>query len=320
MKISVAMCTYNGEQFLKEQLDSIINQTLLVDEIIVCDDCSTDKTLDILDKYDLENPNLFKIHKNEINLRSVKNFEKSVGLCSGDFIFLSDQDDIWVDNKVEKMIEYFNLNPNINVLATNGFCIDDKSIVHEKYAVWDVPEFMRENGIEVNYFKIISYVSNIATGASMAFRKKIVRDILPFPIIKNFHHDEWIAIVSSYTNSFELLNDKLFYYRMHENQQVGGVFCEKNELKKKLFIELFNIDLEVLTLKAYKIKLKKYCASFKKNKKLIPIKNKHIDFNNVLNDIELNFNKTKINFKSKSKIKYYFISFTDQLLKKRILK
>ena len=75
MKLSVAMCTYNGGRFLKEQIDSILNQTLKVDEIIVCDDISTDDTLTILEEYSNKNPNLFKIYKNEINLKSVKNFE-----------------------------------------------------------------------------------------------------------------------------------------------------------------------------------------------------------------------------------------------------
>ena len=238
MRISVALCTFNGEKFIVDQIDSILNQTLKVDEIIVCDDGSSDKTIEILKDYQSKFLGLFKIFRNEINLRSVKNFEKAISLCTGDIIFLADQDDVWIDIKVEKMIDYFNKNQKIDVLATNGYCIDEKSVVQEKYAVWDVPEFLRKQNIEVDYFKIMSYAGNIATGASMAFRKSIVQDFLPFPIIKNFHHDEWIAIISSYTNSFELLNDKLFYYRTHKNQQVGGVFYNKTlSNKKKLSVD-----------------------------------------------------------------------------------
>jgi len=102
MKLSVALCTFNGEIFLKEQLDSILNQSINIDEIIVCDDQSTDNTKQILESYKKDNPDLFKIYYNEKNLRSNKNFEKAIKLTSGDYIFLSDQDDIWKENKVEE--------------------------------------------------------------------------------------------------------------------------------------------------------------------------------------------------------------------------
>ena len=88
MKISVALCTYNGEKFLKEQINSILQQSIHVDEIVICDDCSIDSTKEILDEFLQDFPNIFKIYINEINLRSNKNFEKAIKLCSGDFIFL----------------------------------------------------------------------------------------------------------------------------------------------------------------------------------------------------------------------------------------
>ena len=107
MKLSVALCTFNGEIFLKEQLDSILNQSINIDEIIVCDDQSTDNTKQILESYKKDNPDLFKIYYNEKNLRSNKNFEKAIKLTSGDYIFLSDQDDIWKENKVEETLAVF---------------------------------------------------------------------------------------------------------------------------------------------------------------------------------------------------------------------
>ena len=244
MKISVAICTYNGEKFLKEQIDSILNQTLKVDEIVVCDDGSSDKTITILNEYAALNLNLFKIYINEVNLRSVKNFEKAITLCTGDIIFLSDQDDIWVKEKAEDYVDYFNKNPKIEVLASNGYCINEESEIEEKFAIWEVPEFLKEQNILFDYFKLITHIENIATGASMAFRKEIVSKILPFPIMKNFHHDEWIAIISAQTNKFKLLNNKYFYYRIHNNQQVGGVFFNKSKKNKILLTEIF-IKIEV---------------------------------------------------------------------------
>ena len=319
MKISVAICTYNGDQFIEEQIDSVLNQSLKVDEIVVCDDGSTDRTIAILNNYCLAYPNVFKIFRNDKNLKSVKNFEKSIGLCSGDYIFLSDQDDLWVKNKVETIIDFFEKNENISVLATNGYCIDQNSSVHEKYSVWDVPHFLRESNIEFDYFKIISFIGNIATGASMALRKSIIPDIFPFPIIKGFHHDEWIAIIASYQKKFELLNEKLFYYRIHEKQQVGGVFFDKNEKVKKNILKVFNYNSNNLSIVDYKKKLKKLCVSYKKNQCLIDNATSSIDFTKILKEIENLFLLNKNDFKKNNLIPYLFISFTDKLLNKRIL-
>ena len=108
MKLSVAMCTYNGAEFIEEQLISILNQTVKIDEIIICDDCSTDDTLEILQKIIEQNNSVITIFRNEVNLRSNKNFEKALSLCTGDYIFFSDQDDIWKKNKVQKFIDKFN--------------------------------------------------------------------------------------------------------------------------------------------------------------------------------------------------------------------
>lgn len=318
MKVSVAICTYNGEQFIKEQIDSILSQSHKVDEIVVCDDGSTDATIAILEEYSLNNPGVFKICQNEINLRSVKNFEKAISLSTGDIIFLSDQDDKWVEEKVEEYLAYFNQNPQIMVLASNGYCIDDHSKVHEKYSVWDVPVFLQEANMNFSYHFIISYLFNIATGASMAVRKEFLPEIMPFPNIKGFHHDEWMAYVSSKNNQFELLQKKYFYYRIHENQQVGGVFFDKTNINKKKILENFKSFGEDLNFKNYKIKLKRLCSAFKKNKKLA--KN-HSDERNIYDEkceeILKMFDATRETMKEKYPIKSSLLKLTDKILNKR---
>jgi glycosyltransferase involved in cell wall biosynthesis len=105
MKTSVAICTFNGEKYIKAQLESILNQTLAIDEIIICDDGSNDKTIAIIELIQIENPNKISLYKNKVNLGSTKNFEKAISICTGYYIFLSDQDDIWKENKVEKVIQ-----------------------------------------------------------------------------------------------------------------------------------------------------------------------------------------------------------------------
>ncbi|MWB94787.1 glycosyltransferase [Flavobacterium sp. GA093] len=303
MKISVAMCTYNGEKHLVEQLDSILNQTHKVDEIIVCDDRSSDKTIEILNNYKINFPNIFQIYQNEVTLRSVKNFEKAITLCTGDIIFLSDQDDRWVSEKVEEYIIYFNSHPNIKTLSSNGYCIDDNSILKDKYSLWDIPRFLREENIDFNYYTLISQILNVATGASMAFKKEVLSDILPFPVVDKFHHDEWIALISSSKDQFELLDKKYFYYRLHDNQQVGGVFYDKTEKTKLWLIDMCNLNHDNISFKQYKKRWKRVFRAYQKNIKLSTFDTKFSD------SFKINSEETKnLFFKTESamKKKYFF--------------
>ena len=122
--ISVAMATYNGEKFLKEQLDSIFSQTMPIDELVICDDCSKDKTIEIIQSYQKRYP--IKLFQNEKNLGYKLNFKEAMDYCSGDFIFLCDQDDIWMKDKVEKMISKIQGNSKIQALASSFVYIDSK--------------------------------------------------------------------------------------------------------------------------------------------------------------------------------------------------
>lgn len=318
MKTSVAICTYNGEKYLREQLDSILNQTVSVDEIVICDDNSSDGTHDIIEQYCSKYPNIIKFYINEINLRSVKNFEKAISLCNYEIIFLSDQDDIWVNEKVEEYLEFFEKNKNIKVLASNGYCLNDNSQIEEKYAIWDVPNFLNENKVSYNYFDLINYVANIATGASMAFRKIIVPDIVPFPIINGFYHDEWISIISSYNNEFKFLEKKYFYYRIHSDQQVGGVFFDKNYKNKLYLTEFFNIQNENIPFYMFKKRLSKIVSLNRLSKKLLET---HPKYNLIFEGLIIKTNLSYYTTKRKMQINYpvnsFFMNISDKLLLKR---
>lgn len=255
-KISVALCTYNGEKFLHHQIDSILNQTLKVDEIVVCDDGSTDKTHQILNEYQKKFPEVFKIHINEKNLRSVKNFEKAISLCTGEIIFLSDQDDVWENNKVEVFNAFFGINKQIDVLCSNGFIINESNQKQDLYTVWDVPEFLETNKQEIDYFKIFATIGNFATGATMALRKSFLHQVLPFPDIEGLHHDEWIALTSAEQKKFAFLNKKLFSYRIHSEQQVGGISYPKNDVSKRKLINRFDYDKKPETFRDFKTKFR----------------------------------------------------------------
>lgn len=256
IKTSVALCTYNGEKYIRDQIDSILGQSLKVDEIVVCDDGSTDKTLSILAEYKNKFPNIFKIHINEKNLRSVKNFEKAISLCSGEIIFLSDQDDLWEREKVKFFNDFFETNQNIDVLCSNGFIIDENNIQKNQYTVWDVPTFLRESKKEIDYFKIFATIGSFATGASMAIRKSFVNKVIPFPTVEGLHHDEWIALVSSEQKKFAFLNDKLLSYRIHSAQQVGGISYSKDKASKEKLISRFDYAKKPKIFRDFKIKLR----------------------------------------------------------------
>ncbi|MCH5716822.1 glycosyltransferase [Niabella hibiscisoli] len=139
--ISVALCTYNGAAFLQEQLDSILGQDLPPNEIIICDDGSTDDTLSILERYRQKYPAIIKVIYNKQQLGSVKNFEKAINLCSGDIIFLCDQDDIWFPHKTISVVNIFNRRPDIKAVSHNlQICLADKELTN--LTIWDTTGFL----------------------------------------------------------------------------------------------------------------------------------------------------------------------------------
>lgn len=220
MKISVALCTFNGEKYISEQLDSILNQSVKVDEIIVCDDMSTDETYQILEKYKNDNPSIFKIFQNETNLKSVKNFEKAINLCSGNVIFLSDQDDIWTIEKVEKCVAIFNSKKDIEAIFTNAYLINQ---LNKKFnfSLFDSIYFNPKIVNKISLFEYLVKKKNVVTGATFCFKKNSTNEIFTFPELKNFHHDYYLALHFASQNKLYCLNENLTNYRLHDNQQVG---------------------------------------------------------------------------------------------------
>ncbi|MFN8438138.1 MAG: glycosyltransferase [Cytophagales bacterium] len=217
MKISIALCTYNGEKFIRDQINSFINQTIIPNEIVVCDDKSTDKTLEILNEFKKEHLNIhFEILSNTSTLGVVKNFEKAISNCSGDIILLSDQDDLWVDNKIEKIVNYFIIETEIDVVFTNGYLMGNK-----EGTLWDYAKFKsNRQKFWNNHGALLSFLKykSICTGASMAIRKRAFSYILPINNDSNVLHDCWIGINAAYQNRIGFLPDKLFYYRIHSEQ------------------------------------------------------------------------------------------------------
>lgn len=224
MKLSVAMCTYNGSKFIHEQLISVIKQSRLVDEIIIFDDCSTDATVEIINMYVEKYPGLIQLFQNNKNLKSTKNFENAITHCTGDYIFLADQDDIWDYYKVEKIIAKFEENEFLEGIFTNGKLIDDNNETIPNTDMWESFCFFEKNLEKpVDLLCLLKHHANMVTGATLCIKKSIVDLILPFPDLtkKKFYHDEWIALILASRNSLGYINEYLISYRIHSNQQIG---------------------------------------------------------------------------------------------------
>ena len=222
IKISVALCTYNGEKYIRQKLESILLQTTAVTEIIVVDDCSSDSTLQIVNDMDNLYPGIIKLYSNDRNIGFLKNFEKALIACSGDFIFFSDQDDVWHENKVERVISYLEKSGMWGVF-TNGELIDGDGnmLGRTLFESLDVDKYLSQEVCCPDLFTMLSLNSNFVTGATLVITKEAKQVVLPFRVSKNIYHDHFIALKLSAMGKFACLNECLVSYRIHAKQQIG---------------------------------------------------------------------------------------------------
>jgi glycosyltransferase involved in cell wall biosynthesis len=199
--ISVVLCTYNGENFLEEQLNSIITQTYPNLEIIIFDDASTDGTISILQKYQ-QHSNIH-IHFNETNVGFAKNFEKAVLKATADLICFADQDDIWMPEKIELL--YKNIGHH-SLIYSNSLLMDNQGKSLTKY----LSDFRKLQ----NIYDSKSFVFlNAVTGHTMMMRKDVLDKGLPLP--EFCYHDWWFAIIAANMNGIIYLDKVLTHYRQH---------------------------------------------------------------------------------------------------------
>lgn len=240
MSFSVALCTYNGELYLREQLNSILSQIISVEEIVVCDDVSNDNTLTILKEFQSKYPILFKIYRNKKSLGVVKNFEKAINLCTKDIILLSDQDDIWFPEKTQEIKNYFTSNKDKDAVFHNLQLLKDSK--PQNFSIWDFLLFTENERIKSNQ-QLITYafvIDNFVTGAALAFRQK--ENMILSSDIEYMFHDFQIFLKFALTDSLGILNQSLGYYRIHDEQQVGAKTTESDYIRNRKN-RYFNGDL-----------------------------------------------------------------------------
>lgn len=200
--ISVCLATFNGEKYIREQLDSILLQLDQNDEVLISDDGSTDQTINILESY---NDSRITIYKNNFK-NVVKNFEFVINKSNGDYIFLSDQDDIWEQSKVKEYLHVFSNELEITLVISNLQLIDkDGNAINREFYKINFTDKLFNNIIQNNFI-----------GCSMAFRKEVKNFILPFPQGLAMH-DWWIGICCIFFGKVHFISKKLINYRRHDN-------------------------------------------------------------------------------------------------------
>jgi glycosyltransferase involved in cell wall biosynthesis len=213
------MCTYNGERFLREQLASIAQQTRLPDELVVCDDASTDQTAAIVREFAASATYPVRVFENERNLGFASNFERAIGLCNGNLIALSDQDDIWYPNRLARCEQELVDHPEAGMVFSDADIIDEQNRRQSK-TLWQRLGFAgeRERQLLDRQYTVLAK-HRFVTGATMMFRAAMRNRCLPIP--EGWIHDEWIALITAAFFDLRPIREPLIRYRIHGSQQVG---------------------------------------------------------------------------------------------------
>ena len=232
-KIEILLATYNGEKYLNEQIDSIINQTYTNWKLLIRDDGSEDRTLEILKEYEKRDERISILRDNKGNLGFVKNFEELLKNSSEEFIMFSDQDDYWLENKIEK---YIGVLENLDVeklkkpllIHSNSFVCDEKlNILKKNFVDSKVALQYGGNGYFFAYF---------VQGSTTLINRKLIDLGLPF--LKSVTlHDRYFHLLVEFFGNRIFIDESLIKYRQHRNNKIGA---KSSIIKKILFKRYFD--------------------------------------------------------------------------------
>ena len=217
--VSVCLASYNGEKYISVQIDSILSQLKPNDELIISDDGSTDRTLEIISA--IKDPRI-KVFSGNTFRDPIRNFQNTLSKAKGNYIFLSDQDDIWMPDKYEKMLtelKHFDL-----VISDSKIVDEDLNVIEDSFFSY----FNSGPGIIKNLIKSSYY------GSCMAFSKEILKKALPFPDTKEIGHDLWIGLVAEMTGSISFMKQQLILYRRHTSAFTPVEVGKSKRTKKQM--------------------------------------------------------------------------------------
>lgn len=228
LSISVALCTYNGARFIREQVRSICLQTRPPMEIVLSDDASSDGCVELarrtVDECAAERPRqavALRVLQNATALRVTKNFEQAVRACDGELVALSDQDDVWRPERLERMAAEFERRTDLLLLHTDARLVagDREDLGQSLFHALEVKPFELGWIHDGKAFDVFLR-RNLVTGATTVFRRSLLDYAVPFPV--QWLHDEWLAIIAAAVGRVDLLEDELIEYRQHESNQIGA--------------------------------------------------------------------------------------------------
>ncbi len=243
-ELSIALCTCEGSFFLPAQLESLAGQSLVPGEVVVCDDASTDGSVDIVEEFAKKVPFKVKITVNGTRLGAVKNFEQAIFLCKGKYIALCDQDDIWYDHRLEMALQCM-------AEAEKDSGAKTPVLVHSDLAVIDgsgkqvAPSYMKARRIKHKGDKVLNNLvaQNFVTGNTVLFNSALKKLALPIPD-EAFMHDWWLALVAAAAGQVKFIDRPTVYYRQHQANVIGfGKLYSGRNLKRAIDLEKLESDL-----------------------------------------------------------------------------
>lgn len=285
-KISVVMATFNGERYVKEQIESILNQTVRPDEIVICDDCSDDKTIQII-KDILHRENIiYKFIQHKENKGVLVSFYDALMDATGDIIFFSDQDDVWKEHKIEQIYPYL-LDKSTNLVFCNADVVDcDLNPIGK--TLWEIIKFTptKSNDIIISITSIQELVKrNYVTGMCMAIRKQLLDDLEQ--LSQYMLHDEFFAWKALSSGRIIAINTSYILYRQHDKNVIGV----KGKKRIRNRTEMIQKIIESNTKKYNKLL---EISTWFNNKNEAILLNEAVDFYNWRQSIYTQKSKTKI--------------------------
>ena len=225
-KISVAMCTYNGEKYLREQLDSIASQTRLPVELVICDDRSTDSTTDIIHNFADSAPFSVRFNLNPVNLGGTakgitKNFEQASRLCTGDLIAFCDQDDVWLPQKLARMAQTMEEKPQLGGVFVDAQLVNDQG-VPKGILLSETTGMTRNEHKRLERGEVLPVLLSMTKvyGCTLMVDAKLLVKLLPVP--PSWWFDAWVPCMVAIHSGLAFIPEQLFYYRIHATQSGVG--------------------------------------------------------------------------------------------------
>lgn len=278
--ISVAMASYNGAKYIKEQIDSILNQSIQDLELVICDDCSSDDSWTILQSLAASDARI-RAYRNDHNLGFKKNFEKAISLCKGEYIALSDQDDVWEKKHLEVLLD---------ILGTNDIACGDAILIDgagkelgKKLSQADF--FFTTPPKQADFAYRIFYNNSCFQGASMLLRKEFIKKATPFPPDVPYH-DTWLAALACFNNGLRYSREIITRHRIHGNnvsnrphwKTLFNIIHYKQNRERKDRIPLANAIKERSTLSSEQQAFLNHLEDYKKNRTCLFGKMKNLFF------------------------------------------